>query len=230
MQPGDRLVKAAVGDHRRDDRAHADIGIGRRDEAQPFERSAAAIRRRGRSRRCSPSAPSRPRRAGPTDISSSALRLPVIQGAADSSSSSVQRSPIPLARLPWPWVWALTRPGWISAARRADLDRALRGGAAGRADFADRVVLDQDVGGVGGAGGDVEHPAAAQDRVGHRAFLPSLYPPYRRGILRYPRIGRQQGNAFDDALRDRAFGRMGPCEAAARLATATACSPVTANS
>ena len=66
-QTGDRLEKGAVGDHRRDDRAHADLRIGRGDEADAVAASAAEIRRRDRSRRCSPSAPSRPRRAAPSD-------------------------------------------------------------------------------------------------------------------------------------------------------------------
>ena len=37
----------------------------------------------------------------------------------------------------------------------------------GCADLADRVVLDQNVGGLRGSGGDVEHATAAQDRKGH---------------------------------------------------------------
>src|SRR3954452_13318152 len=45
---------------------------------------------------------------------SSAVRLPASHGAAVSNNSRVQRSPMPLARLPCAWVWALTRPGWIS--------------------------------------------------------------------------------------------------------------------
>ena len=57
--------------------------------------------------------------------------------------------------------------GMQQPARRVDLDRLGGGGAAGRADLADRVVLDQDIGGFRGSGGDVEHAAAAQDRIGH---------------------------------------------------------------
>src|ERR1041384_842061 len=45
---------------------------------------------------------------------SSCVRWPVSHGAAVNSNSSVQRSPMPLARLPCAWVCALTRPGWIS--------------------------------------------------------------------------------------------------------------------
>ena len=65
-EAGDRLVEGAVGDHRRDHRAHADFGIGRGDQRHARRGSAPAIRRTGRSRRCSPSAPSRPRRSAPT--------------------------------------------------------------------------------------------------------------------------------------------------------------------
>ena len=57
---------------------------------------------------------------------SSAARLPPIHGAAASSNSSVQRSPMPLPRLPCEWVWALTRPGWISR-RAAAISRAPSG-------------------------------------------------------------------------------------------------------
>ena len=48
-----------------------------------------------------------------------------------------------------------------------DLGRVGRRREAGRADLADRVALDQDVAEIGGAGGDVEHAAAAQDGPGH---------------------------------------------------------------
>ncbi len=37
-QTGDRLIEAAIGDHRCDHRAHADIGIGLRHDVQPFDR------------------------------------------------------------------------------------------------------------------------------------------------------------------------------------------------
>src|SRR5271170_5406729 len=57
---------------------------------------------------------------------SSAVRLPVIHGAALSSNSRGQRSPIPLARLPWPWVWALTSPG-CSSRRAAVISTASAG-------------------------------------------------------------------------------------------------------
>ncbi len=57
--------------------------------------------------------------------------------------------------------------GMQQPARRRDLDRIGRGRTAGRADLADRVVLDQDVGGFRGSGRDVEHAAAAQHRISH---------------------------------------------------------------
>src|SRR5438270_588676 len=57
---------------------------------------------------------------------SSAVRLPVIHGAALSSSSRVQRSPMPLARFPWPCVWALTSPG-CSSRRAAAISTASAG-------------------------------------------------------------------------------------------------------
>src|SRR5207248_2212114 len=59
---------------------------------------------------------------------SSCVRWPVSQGAAVSSSSRVQRSPMPLARLPCAWVWALTSPEWISL-RSAEITAASSGAA-----------------------------------------------------------------------------------------------------
>src|SRR6516164_9982717 len=43
----------------------------------------------------------------------------------------------------------------------------LGGGATGRPELADRIALDQDVGRLGGGGGDVEHKPAAQNRMAH---------------------------------------------------------------
>jgi hypothetical protein len=51
--------------------------------------------------------------------------------------------------------------------RRRDLGRIGRSRAAGRADLADRVVLDQDIGGFRGSCGDVEHATAAQHCISH---------------------------------------------------------------
>ena len=59
---------------------------------------------------------------------SASVRPPVIQGAALSSSSRVHRSPTLLARLLWPWVWALTRPGMSSRPEASSV--AASGGAA----------------------------------------------------------------------------------------------------
>ena len=87
-------------------------------------------------RRCSPSTPSRRRRAAPSGACRPACGGRSSQGAAVSSSSRVQRSPMPLARLPCAWVCALTRPGWISL-RSAETTVASSGrGKAGRADLA----------------------------------------------------------------------------------------------
>ncbi len=57
--------------------------------------------------------------------------------------------------------------GMQQPARGGDLDRIGRSRAAGRTDLADRVVLDQNIGGFYGSCGDVEHLAAAQDRISH---------------------------------------------------------------
>ena len=51
---------------------------------------------------------------------------------------------------------------------RGDFDRLIRGGATGRTDLVDRIVLDQDIGGLRRSGSDVEHAAAPQDRISHR--------------------------------------------------------------
>jgi hypothetical protein len=62
--------------------------------------------------------------------------------------------------------------GMDQPARRSDFLGTLRRWAAGRAQFADRIVLDQDVREIGFALGDIEHPPAAQDRIGHRRLPP----------------------------------------------------------
>jgi len=52
-------------------------------------------------------------------------------------------------------------------AARRDLDRLRRSRTPGGADFADRVILDQNICRFKSSSRDVEHAAAAQDREGH---------------------------------------------------------------
>ena len=165
-QTGDRLVKAAIGDHRRHDRAHADIGIGLARQCQsfgggqwPFEREVIA--------------------GGAAlhdhlDRAELGRQVLVLGGAVagDPRRRAQQQFESPAVAHAFGEVsvavgMRVDEPRMQQPAGRRDLDRVGRRRAAGRTDLADRVVLDQDIGGLRGSCGDVEHVAAAQDRKGH---------------------------------------------------------------
>src|SRR5215475_5227463 len=88
--------------------------------------------------------------------------------------------------------------GVDQAVRRIDCRGGVGGGAARCPDLTDRVALDENVGVIGGAGGDVEYPPAAYDRVGHgfasarRLGKPyaTMRPKTRRGSMGKPRAAR----------------------------------------
>jgi hypothetical protein len=86
--------------------------------------------------------------------------------APRSATIRGSRRPHPLGGLPWPCVWALTRPGWSSrqaaASRRPRPERRSRAGRS-RGSYRPRSGYRQ----ARRSGGDVEHAAAAQDRIGH---------------------------------------------------------------
>jgi hypothetical protein len=72
-------------------------------------------------------------------------RLPPIHGAALRRRSSSQRSPTPLDRPPWLWVWALIKPGMIRR-RLAPMTSALAvPHCPGRDNVGDDIVFDDDV-------------------------------------------------------------------------------------
>ena len=165
-QTGDRFVKAAIGDHRRDDRAHADIGVSLARQCQPFGgrqwplegeviAGGAALHDH-------------------LDRAELGREILVLGGAVagDPRRRAQQQFERPAVAHPFGEVAVAVRmgvdeTGMQQPARRRDLDRIGRGRAAGRTDLADRVVLDQDIGGFRGSCGDVEHAAAAQDRISH---------------------------------------------------------------
>ena len=128
---------------------------------------AGEIRRRGRRRRCSPSAPSRPRRSWPTDTCPRACGRCRSTGWPSAAARATSGRPGPCRDCPGPCVWALIRPGCISRFRASIDGGAVGRGEAGPADLGDRVALDQDVGGHRLAPGDVEELAAANDGVGN---------------------------------------------------------------
>ncbi len=165
-QAGDRLVEAAVGDHRRHHRAHADIGIGLSGERQtlggrqrPFERKIIAG---GAALHDHLDGAELGRQV--TVVEAAVAGDPGRRGQQQFERPAVAHS---LGEVAVAMGMGVDEAGVEQPARRRDLDCPLGRGAAGRADLADRVALDQDVGEFGGAGGDIEHPAAAQDRVGH---------------------------------------------------------------
>ncbi len=165
-QTWDSLVKAAVGDHWRDDRAHADIGIGLTCQGQPFGGRQWPLE-------------------GKVIAGGAALHdhldraelrreILVFGGAVsgDPRRRAQQQFEGPavahsLGEIAVAVRVGVDETGMQQPARRRDFDRIGRGRAAGRADFADRVALDEDIGGFCGSCGDVEHAAAAQDRKGH---------------------------------------------------------------
>src|SRR5258708_35291639 len=72
--------------------------------------------------------------------------------------------------------------GMNETACGVDLAGAHRRSKSRSADLADRVAVDQNVGNFGGAGGDVEHPSAAQNRIAHRTSpSPRSISQSRRG-------------------------------------------------
>src|SRR5205807_9811523 len=113
-------------------------------------------------------------------------------------------------------------------ARGRDLACILGRRTARGAELADRVVLDQDVGRLGGPGPDVEDQPAAQDCVRH--LLP-LAHTRRIGPGYCATSGSEVSSVMPSttlcATRMRSNGSR--CSGG-RAATATACSPVTANS
>ena len=129
--------------------------------------SAPAIRKTDRTARCSLSAPSRLRRSAPTDEGrrrcgcrrSTAPRRAAIRGPAVAH---------PLAEIAVRVGMGIDEAGMDQPPRRRDFASPLGRRNAGRTQFADRVVLDQDVGRLRRPGPDVEHPPAADDRIGHR--------------------------------------------------------------
>src|SRR5215471_16556247 len=130
---------------------------------------------------------------------SSCVRLPVIHGAAVNSSSSVQRSPMPFARLPCACVCALTRPGWINL-RSADTTVASSG--AGRSGGPISAIVSSWIRMSRGSAVPASMSSTRPPRMIVWAMnsLPGSDLAHRRGILCHARIGRQQRNAFDDAL------------------------------
>jgi hypothetical protein len=165
-QAGDRLVKAAIGDHRRDDRAHSDIGVGLPRQCQPFGGRQWPLE-------------------GQVIAGGAALhdhldraelggKIFVLGGAVsgDPRRCAQQQFERPAVAHSFREVAVAVRVGvdetrMQQPASRRDLDRIGRGRAAGRPDLANRIVLDQDIGGFRSSCGDVEHAAAAQDRRGH---------------------------------------------------------------
>jgi 2-(1,2-epoxy-1,2-dihydrophenyl)acetyl-CoA isomerase len=163
---GDRFIEAPVGDHRGDYRAHPDIGIGPARQRQPF-----GGRQRPFEGEIITSGATLQHHLDRAELG----RQVLILGSAvpgDPRRRAQQQFERPavahtLGEVAVPVGVGVDETGMEQPVSRRDLDGVARGGAARRANFADLVVLDQDIRGFRGSGDDVEQAPAAQDHVGH---------------------------------------------------------------
>ena len=169
-QARDRLEKGAVGDHRRDDCAHADLLIGRGDEAD-----AVAGRQRKFDKEIIGGGAALQHHLDGTELRRqvdvvlrAVARQPGRGGQQQFEGPAVAHA---LGEIAVRVGVGVDEAGMNELAFSRDDGRVFRRGEAGRADLGDRVVADQDVGRRGRALLDVEHPAAADYRVGHPTLL-----------------------------------------------------------
>src|SRR5437899_5591144 len=184
-EPGDRLEEGAVGDHRRDDRAHTDLGVRAANRLQPFERGCRPLERQVVGGRA----------ALEHHLDRAQLRAQVLvlerSPAAEPGPCGEQELERPavthsLGEVAVRVGMSVDQPGMKQEAARVD-DRCIgRRGEPGGADLADRVALDQHVRRLRAVGADIEQDAAADDadyrRAQRRALASWIARQTRSGV------------------------------------------------